>query len=83
MKLYTKDNKLILNENYLQKIIKGQASLSLVQIEMFAHRALIKIKDVFHFQYHSDIIRFTIQAFRVHSSAHKMLHLSKLIKISD
>ncbi len=45
---------LILDENDLQKIIKGPASLSLVQIEMFARCTLIKIKDVFYFQYHSD-----------------------------
>jgi hypothetical protein len=31
----------------------GPASLSLAQIEMFAHRALSKIKDVFCFQYRS------------------------------
>ncbi len=46
---------LILNENNLQKIIKGPASLSLVQIEMFVLHTLIKIRDVFCFQYHSDI----------------------------
>jgi hypothetical protein len=36
--------------NYLQKIIKGPASLSLVQSKKFVCHALIKIKDVFHFQ---------------------------------
>ncbi len=34
----------------------GPASLSLVQIEMFARRTLIKMKDVFHFQYRSNIV---------------------------
>ncbi len=31
--------------NYLQKIIKGPALLSLVQVVLFVHHALIKIKD--------------------------------------
>jgi hypothetical protein len=47
---------LILNESYLQKIIKGPASLSLVEIEMFECHTLIKIKDVFCFQYCSDTV---------------------------
>ncbi len=39
---------LILNENYLQKVIKGPASLRLVQIDIFYNKAsfLVQVKFI-------------------------------------